>query len=1752
VRHIDKPLRFAAVMHNSRLDSSITDSEETLEFPDEDVYLFPLSFAQQRLWFLQQMNPQSPAYNMPVASRLLGRLDVEALEQTLNEIAQRHEILRTTFQMIDARPMQVISPRSALKMPLLDLTHLPEAAREAEAHRLAVEDVRQPFDLVNGPLVRASLLRMNVEDHVLLLTMHHIISDGWSISVMVHELAALYNSFSTAIRPTLPALPIQYADYAQWQRSWLTGEVFEAQLDYWKRRLEGAPPVLEVPTDRPRPAIQSFRGSLERFIIAEDVVKGLRELCQQEGATLFMILLAAFQTLLHRYAGQDVIVVGTPIAGRNRQELEGLIGFFINTLVMRADFRDDLSFRRLLAEVKETALGAYAHQEFPFDKLVEELHPQRDLSHMPIIQAMFALQNTPDEAIELPGLTIKPVSVDSGTAQFDLSLNVWERDAVLTGHMAYRTDLFDAATVKRMLAHFQTLLKSIVNRPDERVSALPLLSVDERRQLLHGWNRPESPSQKSLGLHRLFEAQAEAMRSATALVFEGEPVSYDELNGRANRLAHHLRALGVGPEVRVCLMLERSVEMIVVMLAILKAGGAYVPLDPTYPTERLAFLLGDSGAQVLVTRRSLLEKSGSHKVTVVCLDADSDVIDAQPEHNPAGKHGPDNLAYVIYTSGSTGKPKGVMVTHRNVARLLAATRDWFKFDSSDVWTLFHSSAFDFSVWEIWGALLSGGRLVIVPYGVSRSPEDFYSLLTRERITVLNQTPSAFRQLMRVDEARHGAEALSLRAVIFGGEALELSSLKAWMERHGDARPQLVNMYGITETTVHVTYRPLTLSDVGAARGSVIGEPIPDLQLYILDKNLEPVPHGVCGEIHVGGAGLARGYLNRAALTAERFIPDPFAAEAGARLYRTGDLARRLVDGDIEYLGRLDEQVKVRGFRIELGEIETMLLTHTSIREAAVVARADASGDRRLVAYVVAGQKGELRFDELRAYLRERLPEHMLPAIFVEVEELPLTAHGKLDKRRLPEPGRERPEFENRYEAARNAVEDMLSELWSELLGVERVGIHDDFFDLGGDSIKGVIFINRLQERLGEIVHVVTIFNAPTIASFASYLAEQHPSVVANVTGVSVASLTEIGEPAPDADESSRLTGIELARVRKLIEPLPPRVDEGAALKNRPAIFILAPPRSGTTLLRVMLGGHPRLFSPPELELLSFNTLEERRKAFSGAFNFWLEGSQRAIMEIKGCDAEEAANIMRALEERRLSTREFYRLMQEWIGDRTLVDKTPSYALHTSILKRAEVDFENPLYIHLLRHPRGMIRSFVEAKLDQIFFRHEHAFNRRELAELLWTISHQNILEFLQDVPAGRQHSVKFEDLVGRPRESLEQICEFLRLELHTDMLQPYKEKERRMTDGVHPESRMLGDVKFHSYTGIEASVGERWKEDAGGDSLAGETQAVAGLLGYDMLEERTTARVEVSLTSGQSQKSESAPRSFLNLLLSRSQRPLVALQAKGSLRPFFCVHAVGGNVFSYVGLARHLGQQQPFYALQARGLMDAQEPHTRVEDMAADYVQAIRAAQENGPYILGGWSMGGLIAFEMARQLQRQGQKVSLVALFDSMTPYAAKPISDNEHAMHVANFAFQLGLPREELANVSEQFLSFDDEAQLKYLFEQAKRRGILPVGFDSTQFQQLFKVYRRNNEAVQAYRPGTCSAPLVLFRAAEKLDDEPTDPALGWSHLAKGSLEVEEVAGNHFTMLDEPHVSLLAERLRVHLARANQEGASAIGRED
>jgi amino acid adenylation domain-containing protein len=1389
---------------------------------------FPLSFAQQRLWFLHQLMPQSSAYNMPTALRLKGKLDVKALEQSLNEIIRRHEILRTSFKTVDAQPAQVIVPYRPMELQQVDLSDVPLDQREDSILRLSNEAAQRPFDLSTGPMLRASLLRLAEDEHVLLFTMHHIISDGWSIGVLINELGSLYRVFSTHTPSTLRELPVQYVDYSTWQREWLKGEVLERQLGYWKQQLAGAPPVLELPADRPRPPVQSFRGSYISVALPADLSERLIALSRQEGATLFMTLLAAFQILLYRHTGQEDIVVGSPIANRNRSEIESMIGFFVNSLVLRTSMEGDPTFRELLGRVREVAFGAYEHQDLPFERLLEELQPERTARYNPLFQVVFALQNAPAESLDLPGLTLSMLPAEKGTEKFDLTLRLFESEDGLRGSLGYNSDIFDAGTVENMLRHFNTLLQEIASNPDRHISALPLLEEDEKRLLLTAGHAIQASYRQGLCLHQLFEAQVERIPHATALVFQGEALAYDELNRRANQLAHYLHALGVGPDVLVGICVERSIEMVIGLLGILKAGAAYLPLDPAYPAERLSFMLQEARVSVLLVQESLVANLPQCEAKLVCLDSDWKIIGQQSEVNPLPLTSPDNPAYVIYTSGSTGQPKGVLVTHANVTRLFSATEQWFHFSHQDVWTLFHSYAFDFSVWELWGALLYGGRLVIVPYLTSRSPEAFYQLLNVEKVTVLNQTPSAFRQLMACEESLSERPELSLRLVVFGGEALDVQSLGPWFARHGDEHPRLVNMYGITETTVHVTYRPLTAEDVSEMRGSVIGGPIPDLKVYILDRHMQPVPVGVPGEMYVGGDGVARGYHNRPDLTAVRFVPDPFSQQAGARLYKSGDVARRLSNGDIEYLGRLDQQVKIRGFRIELGEIEAALVQYPAIQNVAVVAREDGPASKRLIAYLVINpQSAAPGVHALRSFLSEKLPEYMIPASFVTLDKLPLTAHGKLDVKALPDPGQLRPNLEQNYMAPRNDLESHLTGMWQEILGIQHIGINDDFFSLGGDSIKGAVFINRLQETLKEIIHVVIIFQAPTTAQLAAYLNEHYPQAVNKILGV---------EPTGEtikAEQWERVDAVKLERMRGIIKPLPPRpASRTKKTKNPPAIFVLSPPRSGSTLFRVMLAGHPKLFAPPELELLSFNTLEERSAAFSGPDSFWLEGTLRALMEIKRYDAVQARKLMQAFEERQLTTQDFYRQMQEWLGERRLVDKTPSYALDQSILRKAETEFENPLYIHLLRHPFGMIRSFEEAKLDQIFFRYEHPFSRRELAELIWLVSHQNILEFLGDVPEERQHRVKFEELVSQPHEVLEAVCRFLGLDLHPDMLQPYQEKQRRMTDGLYTASRMLGDVKFHEHKGIEAKAAARWREYYSEDFLCEITWELAQALDY--------------------------------------------------------------------------------------------------------------------------------------------------------------------------------------------------------------------------------------------------------------------------------------------------------------------------------
>jgi amino acid adenylation domain-containing protein len=1058
-----------------------------------DLFVFPMSFAQQRLWILEELEPGSPAYNVPVARRLLGRLDLRALSAALARLITRHEILRTTFGTQDGMPVQVVhgAPRSPAPMPCTDLSGLPPAAREAEVMRRATEEAVRPFDLRRGPLLRASLLRLADDDHVFLLTLHHIITDGWSKGVLNRELAAFYAAEIDQSEPQVDPLPLQYADYAIWQREWLDGEELERQVAFWRETLAAPRTTLELPVDRPRPAIATSSGALHHFEIDADVADGARMLSRREGVTLFMTLLSGFQAMLHRYSGQDDIIVGSPIAGRTQAETEGMIGLFVNTLVLRTDLGGDPTFRTLLRRTRETALAAFAHEHLPFEKLVEVLQPERDRSRHPLFQVAFALQNVPGSGAAFVGLESRPVATPRETAKFDIMLTVAESGAGMRATMSYNTDLFDAATVERMAGHFRVLLAGAVADPDEPISRLPILTEPERRSILGEWNDTDAgyPAQETI--HARFEAQVERAPGAIALIADGHSISYGDLNRCANQLAHRLRAAGVGPDRFVGICLERSAEMVVAILAVLKAGGAYVPLDPAYPADRLAFMLEDSAVSALVTTTGLERLLPPLACPIVRLDRDSAALAAEPGTNPSPSAAAGDLCYLIYTSGSTGRPKGVMIEHGNVVRLLVNDRFQFDFGPGDVWTIFHSFAFDFSVWEMYGALLYGGTAVVVPRAVAQSPADFLELLRRHGVTVLNQTPSAFYALASAELERPAAD-LRLRYVVFGGEALQPALLRAWRERYPGTA--LINMFGITETTVHVTYKEITEAEI-ASGASNIGRPIPTLTTYVLDRHLAPVPIGVAGELCVGGAGVARGYLRRDALTAERFVTHPY--RPGERMYRSGDIGRLLPSGEIEYLGRRDDQVKIRGFRIELGEIEAALGQLPVLSQTVVIAREDRPGDKRLVAYVVMAD-GTHRPDTsaLREHLRSRLPEHMVPAVFVELETLPLTSNGKVDRRALPVPTLDADDRAATYQVPRNPLEYQLAQIWESLLGVTPIGIRDNFFELGGHSLLAVRMAAEIEHACGRRVRLAYLFDAPTIELLARKLladeAADHP------------------------------------------------------------------------------------------------------------------------------------------------------------------------------------------------------------------------------------------------------------------------------------------------------------------------------------------------------------------------------------------------------------------------------------------------------------------------------------------------------------------------------------------------------------------------------------------------------------------------------------------------------------------------------------
>ncbi|ARU63541.1 hypothetical protein CBW65_22925 [Tumebacillus avium] len=1046
---------------------------------EEEVVALPVSFAQQRLWFFDQFESGSALYNVPLVLRLKGKLSIRALEQSLEQIIERHESLRTTFATEDGEPVQVIHEQVEIPLQFEDLTDRPESAREAAAEQLIRAYAHLPFDLGQGPLLRTNLLRLAEHDHALLLTMHHIVSDGWSLGVLLQELTALYTSLLRGESGALPNLPVQYADFSIWQRDWLEGDVLAEQLAYWKAKLGGTLPVLQVPTDHLRPAQQTYNGTSIEFAVSKELTERLQAISRSAGATLYMTLLTAFKTLLHHYSGQEDIIVGSPIAGRNRAEIEGLIGFFVNSLVLRTDLSGAPSFRELLGRVKETTLGAYSHQDVPFEKLVEELQPERSMGHAPLFQAVFALQNDALQPIEWPELTVHPQPLELEVAKFELSLGMHETPDGLAGVWEYNTDLFEEKTAHRMIGNFVTLLESIAAQPDLPVGELSILTGKEREHLLFGLNDTAVEFPEHLLLHQLFEQQAERTPHNIAAVYGEQEMTYAELETRANQLAHQLRAMGVGPDTAVGVCIERSLELVIALVAILKAGGAYLPLDTEAPAMRMHQVLTDANAPVCLSQERLRENLPTDACTMLFLDTDWAKIARQATDRPAVDVTPEHLVSIYYTSGSTGKPKGVASTHRGWVNRMAWMQRQHGLQAEESVLQKTTLTFDDAAVEFYWPLMVGARIALLEPVVHRDPRAILDAAIRWQVAVLQFVPSMLNMVLDTITPEDRAQLNCLRVVVSSGEALRPDTVRLFLERMNGI---LTNTWGATEVSIDSTIHICSEADVRATEVVAVGRPIDNNQVYILNKHLQPVPIGVAGDLYLAGVGLARCYLNNPERTAEAFIANPFVP--GERMYKTGDRGYYREDGSIQFLGREDNQIKLRGMRVELGEIESAIDQHQAVKESVVIAHEAEPGVKRLLAYYTlqAGEAGEP--SDIRKYLKELLPEYMVPAFLIPLEAFPLNANGKVDRKELPLPDQSRPELETEFAPPETMVEELIAEIWSEVLGVKKIGVYDNFFALGGHSLLATQVISRLRKALEVNVSLRVLFEKPTILELA--------------------------------------------------------------------------------------------------------------------------------------------------------------------------------------------------------------------------------------------------------------------------------------------------------------------------------------------------------------------------------------------------------------------------------------------------------------------------------------------------------------------------------------------------------------------------------------------------------------------------------------------------------------------------------------------
>ena len=1415
--------------------------------PDSSIY--PLSFSQQRLWFMHQLDTQSAFYNMPAAVRLTGKIDIDVLEYALNTIIRRHEVLRSYFPTEKGKPVQKIYPELCLSLKPESIS----LSGKDDLLRLVKQESQKPFNLEKGPLLRARIFRTGEDEHVLVFVLHHIVADSWSIGVLIEEFTALYHTRHKDGDSMLPRLPIQYADYAYWQKKWMESEQKDKQLVYWKSKLEGVPPLLKLPYDYPRPVVQTYKGMHIRFTLNKEITRSLRALAKEHDATLYMVLLAAFQVLLYRYSAQNDICVGTAMANRERPELRNLIGFFINTLVIRGDLSGDQSFSAFLKQIKQTALEAYDNQDLPFEYLVDELHPERNAAYTPLFQALFVLQNAPKGELELPDVKLSLLHTQIGSVKFDITLTLEEENDSLYGLLGYNTDLFSEATAQRMVKHFERILQVVGQNAALLLDNIPLIEQAEEVMLVREWNRTENDLGNEMLIHKLVETQAGKTPQAVALIApEPDPLkgreqqlTYARLNEQANRLARYLLEEGIETEDIIAVCLERSPKLIITLLGILKAGSAYMPIDPSYPEERLRYMLEDSTTKLVITQASLKNKFTFSTVPLLLTEDFDKQAGSLPAENPDLNLSAESLAYIIYTSGSTGNPKGVGVEHRQLVNYILSAAEKFALTTRDRVLQFASVSFDAAAEEIYPCLSRGATLVLRNDAMISSVPLFLNSLRTFGITVLDLPTAYWHQLAEAVLEENLPLPETLRLLIIGGERALPDRVRRW-HRQFAHRLRLLNTYGPTESTIVATWWEAA-SDAPADalfnHEVPIGRAVPNGRVYVVDRNLRPVPVGVPGELCIGGAGVARGYLNRPDLTAEKFVANPFVSEE--RMYRTGDLVRWLPDGNLEFLGRIDQQVKIRGFRIELGEIEARLEKHPAVARAVLQAREDKPGDRRLVAYYTLKSGQKAKANELRNHLKSELPDYMVPAFFVPLEEIPLSSSGKINYRALPEPDYYRSAQGQNYTAPRNELETLLAEKLREVLGLERIGIHDNFFELGGDSLKAAVFINQLQQALDEILYVVLLFDHQTIAGLADYLIDNYPQSVLRFVTTRYSKPTLEKRIRSVLNRKVDISEEKIEKMKALLRLYTQDEEKERAFlastktKNKRTVFILSAPRSGSTLLRVMLAGNRRLFSPPELALLNFYTLKERYRRFAGRDIGWMEGLYRAIMEIHQCDFETSKKILAEYEKKDYTTAEFFGVLQKWLDGRIIVDKTTTYATDINILRRAEAIFDHPFYIHLVRHPAAMIQSYLDSNLDQVFGA-DLPFAVREKAEMFWVINNQNVLDFFEEVPSERRFFMRYEDLVQQPEKMMRALCDKLGIDYDPEMLNPYDGE--KMRDGVHQQSKMVGDPRFNTHKKIEPGLAFKWQVLPEGDRLSPFATELGVFLGYHIADKDYSER----------------------------------------------------------------------------------------------------------------------------------------------------------------------------------------------------------------------------------------------------------------------------------------------------------------------